>query len=227
MHPLQGRICACKRRPKLALQLLSSSEITTGETMAAHLELKDIKALPVTPYEGVRDSLLSGDLFFASGDYLVSKAIQRFTGSPWSHVGIIFRLDSIDRILLLESVEDIGVRFVPLSKYLTDYEHEKPYRGRVVLARCQGIDSEIVSGLAGFGIDELARSYRNDEVAEIVARIALGVVKKERDTQYVSSELVYECFSHAGKEFEYDVRGFISPEHIWVNEKVSLIARIL
>jgi hypothetical protein len=195
--------------------------------MAAHVELKDIKALPVTPYEDVRDALVSGDLLFASGDYLVSKAIQKFTGSPWSHVGIIFRLDSIDRIMLLESVEDIGVRFISLSKYLTDYGHEKPYRGRVVLARCEGVDAEIISGLAGFGIDESARTYRNDEVAEIVARITLGIGKKERDTQYVSSEFVDECFSHAGKEFEYDVVGFISPEHIWLNEHVSLIARLL
>jgi hypothetical protein len=195
--------------------------------MAAHMELKDIKALPVTPYEEIRDALTCGDLLFASGDYLLSKVIQKVSNSPWSHAGIIFRLDSIDRLLLLESVEDIGIRFIPLSKYLTDYEHEKPYRGCVALARCQGVDAEIVSGLAGFGIDEVSRLYRNDEVAELVARIALGLEKKERDTQYLSSELVYECFSRAGKEFEYDVQGFITPEHIWANEKISLIARIL
>ncbi|MEN3292258.1 MAG: hypothetical protein V7642_1511 [Burkholderiales bacterium] len=195
--------------------------------MAAHMEYKDIKALPVTPYEDLRDGLASGDLFFASGDYLLSKAIQKIADSPWSHVGIVFRLDGIDRIMLLESVEDTAVRFIPLSKYLTDYEHEKPYRGRAVLARCDGVDAEIVSGLAGFGIDELARPYRNEEVADIVARIALGIGKKERDRQYVCSELVYECFSHAGKEFEYDIRNFIAPEHIWINERVSLIARIL
>lgn len=138
----------------------------------------------------MRDTFASGDLLFASGDYLVPRTIQKFSGSPRSHVGIVFRLDSIDRVLLLESVEDIGVRFIPLSKYLTDYEHEKPYRGRVILARCEGVDAEIVSGLAGFGIDEVNRPYRHDEVAEIMARIALGIGKKERDTRYVCSELV-------------------------------------
>jgi hypothetical protein len=142
-------------------------------------------------------------------------------------VGIVFRLDDIDRIMLLESVEDTAVRFIPLSKYLTDYEHEKPYKGLAVLARCDGVDAEIVSGLAGFGIDELSHPYRNEEIADIVARIALGMGKRERDRQYICSELVYECFSHAGKEFEYDVLNFIAPEHIWINERVSLIARIL
>ena len=86
--------------------------------MAMHLESNEIKELPVLPYSEVRAKLRSGDLLFTSGDYLVSKAIQKVTGSPWSHVGIVFRLDSIDRMLLLESVEDMGVRFAPLFKYL-------------------------------------------------------------------------------------------------------------
>ena len=43
--------------------------------MAAHIESKDIKALPVLPYSDLRAKLKSGDLFFASGEHLVSKAI--------------------------------------------------------------------------------------------------------------------------------------------------------
>lgn len=195
--------------------------------MATHLESKDIKALPITSYQDIRAQLKSGDLLFASGDYLVSKAIQKFTGSPWSHVGIVFRLDSIDRMLLLESVEDMGVRFAPLSRYLSDYENGKPYKGRVVLARCKDVNTEIVGGLAKFGIDELTRPYDKDEIAKIMARIALGIGKKERDREYICSELVYECFSNAGREFGYDARGFISPENIWVDKNVSLVCRIL
>ena len=81
--------------------------------MAAHIESKDIKALSITPYQELRTKLKSGDLLFASRDYLVSKAIQKMTDSPWSHVGIVFKLDSIDLMLLFESVEDMGVRFAP------------------------------------------------------------------------------------------------------------------
>lgn len=195
--------------------------------MATHIESKDIKALPITPYEGLRTQLKSGDLLFASGDYLVSKAIQKMTGSPWSHVGVVFKLDSIDRMLLLESVEDMGVRFAPLSKYLNDYENRKPYKGRVVLGRCSDVDQAIVNGLAKFGIDELTRPYDKDEIAKILARITLGMGKKERDREYICSELVYECFASAGKEFLFDTRGFISPENIWIDNKVSLVGRIL
>lgn len=195
--------------------------------MAAHIESKDVKALPVLPYPELRAKLKSGDLFFASGDYLLSKAIQKVTDSPWSHVGIVFRLDAIDRVLLLESVEDSGVRFAPLSKYLHDYEDGKPYKGRAVLARCKDLTAATVAGLSTFGIDELTQPYDKDEVAKILARIALGMGRKERDREYICSELVYECFSRAGKEFAYHPKGFISPEDVWVDDKLSLVGRVL
>lgn len=195
--------------------------------MAARIESKDIKALSITPYQEIRTKLKSGDLLFASGDYLVSKAIQKVSDSPWSHVGIVFKLESIGRMLLLESVEDMGVRFAPLSKYIDDYDDGKPYKGRIVLGRCNGVSADIVAGLAKFGIDELTRPYDKDEIAKIMARVVLGVGKKERDREYICSELVYECFSSAGIEFAYDSRGFISPENVWLDEKVSLVGRVL
>lgn len=195
--------------------------------MAAHIEIKDIKAMPVLPYPQLRKKLKSGDLLFASGDYLVSKAIQKVTDSPWSHVGIVFRLDSIDRVLLLESVEDMGVRLAPLSKYLNDYCDGKPYKGRVVLGRCKEVNDKTVAGLSIFGIDELTRPYDKDEIAKILARVALGIGKKEKDREYICSELVYECFAYAGKTFAYHEKGFISPEDIWIDDRVSAVGRIL
>jgi hypothetical protein len=195
--------------------------------MADHIQAKAIEALPVTPYPDIRTKLKSGDLLFTSGNYLVSKAIQKVTDSPWSHVGIVFRLDSIDRLLLLESVEDMGVRFAPLSKYILDYEHGKPYKGRAVLARCQATNASIVPEIAKFGIDELTRPYDRDEIGKILARVILGKGKIERDREYICSELVYECFLKAGIEFKYDKKGFISPENVWRDDKVSLVGRIL
>lgn len=195
--------------------------------MAPHIPTQDIKKLPVQSYASVRAELASGDLLFTSGDYLISKAIQKMTDSPWSHVGIVFRLDAIDRMLLLESVEDMGVRFAPLSKYLNDYEDGKPYKGRAVLARVKGVNAQVVEAVSKFGIDELTRPYDKDEIAKILARITLGIGKKQKDREYICSELVLECFAHAGKEFAYNRKEFISPEDIWIDEKISLVGRIL
>ncbi len=69
--------------------------------MAEHMEKAAVRNLPTQGYQQVRGTLRSGDLFFCSGDYMVSKLIEKFTKSPWSHVGIIFKIDAIDRVLLL------------------------------------------------------------------------------------------------------------------------------
>jgi len=188
---------------------------------------EEIKALEITEYNEARKKIQSGDLIFTSGEYLVSRAIQKLTGSPWSHVGIVFRVDSIDRVLLLESVEDMGVRFAPLSKYLSDYENGKPYNGMIVLARCDGVNNKVVSDIAKFGTDELTQPYDNAEIAAIVARIALGEGRVVEDRKYICSELVYECFRKGGIDFKYNMKGFISPEDIWSDSRVSLLCRIL
>ena len=195
--------------------------------MAASISVKALKALPVDSYQQRRARLRSGDLLFASGDYTVSKAIRKMTDSPWSHVGVVFWLKSIQRVLLLESVESIGVRFAPLSKYLTDYRKGKPYRGRVVLARCSDIRAKNIDDLARCGVNELTRPYDKAEIAKIIARIALGRGKPKRDREYICSELVHECFANAGKEFAYNPKGFISPEDVWRDDKVKLISRVL
>ena len=52
---------------------------------------------------------------------IFSKAIQKFTCSVWSHVGMIYRDPTLKRVFILESETLIGVRLAPLSKYLRDY----------------------------------------------------------------------------------------------------------
>ena len=86
--------------------------------MAVDISKREIKALPVQAYDTVRDSLRSGDLVFCSGSYLFSGLIQRFTRSVWSHVGIVYRDDNLGRVFVLESETGVGVRLVPVSKYL-------------------------------------------------------------------------------------------------------------
>lgn len=195
--------------------------------MADRLSLNEVERLPVTPYAEVRPRLQSGDLLFAAGRYPVSRAIQQVTRSPWSHVGIIFHTGSIDRKLLLESVEDAGVRMAPLTRYRHDYGHGKPYDGVVVIARFLAINPEMVIRLGQYGTDMLTEPYGCEEIGRIVARIALGAAREPDDHGYISSELVHYCFDRAGYHFDYDPHRFVSPADIWADRNVSLLARIL
>ena len=194
--------------------------------MAVHLNKAQVKRLPVVNYATFRPRIKSGDILFCSGDYVLSQAIRKCTTSPWSHVGLIFNVPQVNRVLLLESVEDMGVRFAPLSKYLRDYERGRPYRGQLVVARHSQVTQAALTPIARFGIDELTRPYDRDEIAKIMARIILGRGRPKRDREYICSELVSACLQQARITIPFGPLGFIAPEHVWVDANVELQARI-
>jgi cell wall-associated NlpC family hydrolase len=196
--------------------------------MAAPIDKKAIQALPVVPYEGVRDALRTGDLVFCSGSYLFSRAIQGFTRSVWSHVGMVYRDESLGRIFFLESETGIGVRLVPLSKYLRDYHgRRKPYRGQIVTARIDPpVDQAQLHRAISYGMDELTKPYDNFEILRIAVRIALRISRRSRDRKYICSELVESCYRRAGVRFRLSDQ-FISPIDIWLDDNVVQGVRIL
>ncbi len=196
--------------------------------MAADISKREIKALPVQAYDTVRDSLRSGDLVFCSGSYLFSGLIQRFTRSVWSHVGIVYRDDNLGRVFVLESETGVGVRLVPVSKYLRDYHgRRRPYRGQIVVGRLQpALTPEQVRQGVSFGMDLLTKPYDNGEILRIALRIAFRVGRRTRDRKFICSELVDECFRAAGVRFARP-DNYVSPQDIWRDASVLLQARVL
>lgn len=196
--------------------------------MADALAKRQIKALPVLPYEQVRQQLQTGDLVFCSGSYLFSGLIQRFTRSVWSHVGVVYRDDSLQRVFVLESEAGIGVRLVPLSKYLRDYHgRRRPYRGQIAVCRLQPeADEPALRQVISFGMDELTRPYDNFEILRIGVRIALRLTRRTRDRKYICSELVHEAFRRAGVQLQVG-DGYIGPDDLWRSGNVQLRWRIL
>lgn len=196
--------------------------------MAQSLSIPELTSRPAVSYAEIRNSLRTGDLVFCSGHYLFSKVIRKVTGSVWSHVGVVYRDDFLDRIFILESETTIGVRLAPLSKYLRDYHgRRKPYRGCLFVARFEPELSLAAQQQAiSFGMDQLTKPYDNWEIFRIGLRILLGVGRKIRDRKYICSELVYEAFRKAGVEFSYR-DGSISPDDLWKDSRVQVRFRIL
>ncbi len=196
--------------------------------MAEPISVKAIAKLPVLDYTQAREQLHTGDLIFCSGTYLFSRAIQWFTRSVWSHVGIIYRDDHLERIFVLESETAIGVRLAPLSKYLRDYHgRNKPYKGRIVVGRLApepGADS--LKQVISFGMDELTRPYDNWEILRIALRILFRRGRKHRDRHYICSELVYEAYRKVDLRFSFR-RNSISPDDIWQDPRVVAQCRIM
>ena len=189
--------------------------------------------LPIKQYTDIRNEIQSGDILLCSGSYMFSKLIQKATGSCWSHVAYVLRLDSIDRVMVLESIEGKGVRTIPLSEYVANFEGSgSGYQGRLALARhgefSQKATSENLKRMSQFAVDRFAYPYDEEEIARITARIVgsfLGFEKGDtkRDQEYICSEYVYECYRILGIEVSYDKRGFVAPADFARNDRVELL----
>ena len=196
--------------------------------MADALAQREIAGLPVHAYDAVRAELQTGDLVFCCGSYFFAGVIQRLTRSVWSHVGIVYRDEQLQRVFILESRAGVGVRLVPISKYLRDYHgRRQPYRGQIVIGRLNPLpDAEHVRRAVSFGMDLLTRPYDNVEVLRIAVRIAFRIGRRTRDRKFICSELVDECFRVAGVRFARS-DNYISPQDIWRDPLVTLMARVL
>lgn len=182
---------------------------------------KKFEGLDKKRYNDIRQDICTGDIFLASGNYPISRMIAHFSDSMFSHVGFVFTWNS--RVLILESVEDDGVRAVPMSQYVSDYENSgEPYNGRLFLARYNtSLDTTKVNSMLGKAADSLNKKYDKDEIARILARVTIGLGKHSDNDAYICSEFVDVCFKEIGIAFPRDSNGFIFPEHIAADVNVA------
>jgi hypothetical protein len=166
-------------------------------------------------YKDAHPLIRSGDILLCSGKGAFSTLIKNFTGSEWSHVAFILAVPQINRLMVLESVESIGVRTVPLSAYMRNYNGTgQPYAGKMKIVRHKDFSSNMLHDLSRKAVDLLGHQYDQSEITRIVARIMFSTVQKipKGDDDYICSEYVYECFKSVGIEFKHDHRGFIAPK---------------
>ncbi len=188
-------------------------------------------------YGSVRAGLRNGDVLICSGSGIFSAMIQQATGSVWSHVGFILRLDAIDRVMLLESVEPIGVRTVRLSKYLDNYANNgKPYPGGLAVIRHRRFATEVgaarLSTLVQYAVDRFGYPYDKDEIAKIAARIMASKIpftprqrrRIRADEEFICSEYVARCYEQVGIEVKWNRRGFIAPSDFAADPEFDLVA---
>jgi hypothetical protein len=108
--------------------------------------------------------LQPGDAVFCQGNYAVSKAIERATGSCLSHILMAWLPgDFAEQWLTAESTADKGVHVGLLTDYVDRYD------GDLVIARLQGVTPSTVRVMLNnfFGVLECA--YNAVEEVETVA----------------------------------------------------------
>ena len=196
--------------------------------MAQAFSKQQIIQLPVIPYEKIRTHLKTGDIVFCSGSYTFSGIIQGLTKSVWSHVAVVYKDEALGRVMMLEAEPQIGIRLIPVSNYLKDYKGTKrAYKGQIVIGHLkEPIEKEKLNRGISFGLDALTRPYDNYEIFRIMIRILFKISKRERNRSYICSELVRDVFAKSGVVIQYNDT-YISPNRIWIDERVELKYRVL
>jgi hypothetical protein len=176
--------------------------------------------VPRLPYSQVRPLIQNGDILLCEGESIFATLIRQATNSRFSHVAFVMRLDTIGRIVLIESVESIGVRIVPLGSYVFAYNGtEHGYKGRLFLARhadFMRVDTERLTHFSQNSIDLLGYPYDPQTILSIAARVVagkLGMAPRPfiRNKAYICSELVWEMFHSIGIDIPYASENFIAP----------------
>lgn len=201
------------------------------------LHVREFPNQPVSDYAEIRPQLQSGDVMLCSGNGVFSSMIQQATDSVWSHAAFVLRLDAIDRIMLLEAVEPLGVRTIRLSKYLDNYHNDgQPYPGGIAVIRhrdfSRRVDAQKLAELAGFAVDRLGRPYDREDIARIAARIMAAkcqftdeqLLKIERNEDYICSEYVARCYEQVGLPVRQRNPAFVAPGDFAADRDFKLVA---
>jgi hypothetical protein len=193
--------------------------------------------LPPLDYASIRALVRTGDLLLCSGTQLFSRAIRWATSSEFSHVAMLVRLEEIDRVMVLESIEKIGVRAVAFSRFVAGNGRKPhPFPGQIVIARhtdfAEKATAERLGKMGDFAADRLGAPFSSGEIAKIALRIAaagLGMKMPRQllpDDEFICSEYLAECYRHIGIEIRWDGRGFIAPADFAKDAKVEAIGRV-
>ena len=189
------------------------------------------------PYKAVRAMVRDADLLLCSTSHAFAHLIRWSTRSPWSHVAMAFRLEEIDRVIVLECVEKIGVRAVPFSNFVAKSAlGHKPFPGKILLARHEGMAAKSrqapLKRMAEFAFDRLGDRFSQLEMTKIALRIAAGRFDVRLHPslgpkdEFICSEYVARAFKKVGVEFPWDGRGFIAPADIAADPRVNAIAQV-
>jgi hypothetical protein len=196
-----------------------------------------LRTLKPEPLDAIARRVRDGDLLLCAGVDPFSRLIGWATKSPWTHVALACRWPSLGRIMVFESVQHIGVRTVPIERFISQSSTgRRPYPGKVLLARHQdyaGMSGEAaMARLAETAVDRLGDPFAASEILKIAMRICFGASDRKMpralapNDEFICSEYVARCLAAIGIEICWDGLGFIAPADFARDPRVRPIAQI-
>ena len=187
-------------------------------------------------YAKARAMVQDGDLLLCSATDPFSRLIRWSTKSPWSHIAIAYRIPSLDRVMVFEAVEKLGVRSVPLSRFISMTSGGiHPYPGKILLARDQRLEplpDKKKKAMYDFAFGCLGDRFAAGEILKIGGRLVLGRSGKKMPhflgakDEFICSEYVAKCYGKAGLKIPWDGLGFVGPGDFAAAPDIQAVAQI-
>lgn len=159
----------------------------------------------MTPeYLQIRDKLKTGDVLLFSGKGRISKIIQLFGRTKWSHVGMVVRSDDLDALFCWESTSLSvksgsvvqGVQLNLLSERIRDYDGSVALRPLV-----DTLTQDELAKLRAFRAAVKGRPYEKSRLELAFAALDFGDEQdtKEDLSSIFCSECIGEAFQRIGR----------------------------
>lgn len=169
-------------------------------------------------YGEVRSEFADADLLCFRGRGLTSLAIRWLTGSPYSHVGLVYRYE--DRVYSLEAT-GAGVRLALMSELV------RRYHGGIDYFRVDGLLPEARRQAISFGFQQLGKQYSHRGIGRFLSFLLLGGKRRKRGRgAWFCSELVAEAYRLAGADLAPASSAYTSPGDLAASNRARFAFRI-
>jgi hypothetical protein len=190
--------------------------------MAAHIESVASSNIPKVTKTAFYAACKPGMPIFCQGKYPISLGIEKFTGSPFSHVATLFYLDAVHRWAVLEATKDHGVHIGHLDYYTDTYD------GDLVLCSTPSLQSADYGSLLTAQFDLVDDAYdTGQEVSMVAHKLISAVPVKVSRKEYFCSGLYEQGRRSTHLPLTYSGPGMANPEQVWCDPSIVPVCALI
>lgn len=180
--------------------------------MAQHIQsIASSSILRVTEAQFL-DRCRTGMAIYCEGLYDISKGIEWFTGSPWSHIGTLVWVEAFQAWGVSEATDTHGVHMGHLKHYL------ETYNGNICLAATPVLDQTDVLTMLQTQFGMFDEGYDSTQEASMVGhRLCSALPIIEGSNKKFCSGLYQASRAKTKLPLQFKGPGAATPEDCWID----------
>src|SRR5262249_37906475 len=167
-----------------------------------------------------RQAFRTGDVLCFQGKGSTSALVRWLTCSPYSHVGLVYRLR--EHVYCLEAV-GVGVRLIILPELV------RRYRGGIDYFTVRDVTPQQRRGAVGFAFEQLGKLYNAGGLLRFVPFLLLGAGRRVRArsrAQGLCSGMVNEAYRRQGVVLVPQTSAYVTPADLASSPRLQFRFRV-